>query len=58
MNYLWRLVPVIIIVLALGGAIYHVLSEAPKPVAAPSAQAGAATTTKSLVPSSYGKKSS
>ncbi len=58
MNYLWRLVPVVIIVLALGGAIYHVLSEEPKPTAQPSAQADTATTHKSLIPPGYGKKSS
>ena len=58
MNYLWRLIPAIVIVLALGGAIYHVLSEEPKPAAQPSAQADAATTHKSLIPPSYGKKPS
>jgi len=58
MNYLWRLLPAIVIVLALGGAIYHVLSEEPKPAAQPSAEGGTATTHESLTPPSYGKKSS
>jgi hypothetical protein len=58
MNYLWRLIPVIIIVLALGGAIYHVLSEEPKPATPSSAQADAGAPHKSLVPPGYGKKSS
>lgn len=58
MNYLWRLIPAIVIVLALGGAIYHVLSDEPKPAAHPSAQADAATTRKSLIPPSYGKNPS
>jgi hypothetical protein len=56
MNYLWKLIPAIVIVLALGGAIYYVVSEQPK--FPPSPQAQAPATHKSLVPPSYTNKSS
>jgi hypothetical protein len=58
MKYLSKMLPVVAVLLALGGAIYYVLSEEPKPAAPPSAQAHAAAMHESLVPPSYAKKSS
>jgi len=54
MKYLSKLLPVIAVLLALGGAIYYVLSEQPKPAA----QKQMTGTHKSLVPQSYTNKAS
>lgn len=52
MKYLSKLLPVIVVLAALGGAIYYVLSSEPPRPLAPSQQ-NAAATHKSLVPPSY-----
>ena len=58
MSYLSRILPVIAILLALGGAIYYVLSEQPRPADSSATQPQAAATPKSLVPPGYANKSS
>ena len=58
MSYLSKILPVIAVLMALGGAIYYVLSEQPKPAAALPTQQHATTARQSLIPPSYAHKPS
>jgi hypothetical protein len=57
-KYLSKMLPVIAVLLALGGAIYYVLSEQPESAAPLAVQKQATATHKSLVPPSYANKPS